>query len=108
MVKASAHTVIGLAQLKLVNEASDRVAVKRIVIGPSGEGPRLQALAQEIALAPAQAKTVDVTATVMKVLGTNGRGNIEVQLQINPEEPDQPAGFSYFCHTANGRVVEFH
>ncbi len=108
MVKAFPNAVIGIAQLKVLNEASDcQVIVKKILVGPPGDGPKHQAIAQEFQLAPAQQKTVDLTATIVKLLGANGKGPIEVFMQIGPEPQAQPGASTYFCQTANGRVVEF-
>lgn len=109
MVKAFAHAVIGFARLELVNEASDRhVTVKEISVGAPGGGQKYQAIAQEIPLGPTQAKTVDMTSTLLKLFGGNGKGPVEILLHLNPEPPDQPGTASYFCETASGRVIEFH
>jgi hypothetical protein len=108
MVKALPRAVIGFARLELLNEASGApVVVKNVWVGPPGEGPKYQAMAIEFALAPAQSKSVDLTSAVVKVLGANGKGPVQVRLQLNPQPTDQPDIYSYFGATANGKVVEF-
>ncbi len=108
MVKAFPRAVVGFARLELVNEPDSKpVVVKNVLIGTPGDGPKYPAIAQEIALAPAQGKTVDMTSTVLKVIGGNGKGPVQIRLHLNPEPSDQPAPALYFCETASGRVVEF-
>ena len=107
MVKIVAHAVIGIAQLKVFNEASDsQVIVKKVLVGLPGE-PKHQAIAQEFQIAPSQQKTVDLTATIVKLLGGNAKGSIEVLVQFGQDTPAPAAPSIYLCQTANGRVAEF-
>ncbi len=108
MVSASPRAVIGFARLELLNVASAvSVVVKNVWVGSPGEGPKYQAIAIGFALAPAQSKSIDLTSTVVKVLGANGKGPVEIRLQLDPSPTDQPEATCYFGETANGKVVEF-
>jgi hypothetical protein len=109
MIKASPRAVIGFARLELLNEDSAiPVGVKNVWVCSPGEGPKFQATAIEFTLAPAQSKSVDLTSTVVKVLGANGKGQVQIRLQLNPQPADQPeATTCCYGETINGKVVEF-
>lgn len=108
IIRALASTASKRAVLEFLNDWDREVSIERALAASEGEaGTQVNLLAAPLMVRPRKPESVDVTAVLGCLFGSNKVLNLSIQLVLNPEPPTQPQPGHYGARFVNGECVYF-